>query len=561
MPRSVRLRRWQKEALDLLAEGDRTDFLAVATPGAGKTTFALAAVLRHLAAHPLHRAVVVAPTSHLKLQWARAAARLGLQLEPAWSSSGGRLPSDMHGIVVTYQQVAANPDALRAHAPRCVVVLDELHHTGEERAWGAAARRAFDLAPRRLALSGTPFRSDTHAIPFVTYVGDEATPDFEYGYTAALADRRVVRPVYFPAIGGFMEWTAPDGTRNAAGFDDPLDAQRASERLRTALSLEGEWLPTVLGDANDRLMALRVDQPDAAGLVIAADQDHARGIAHLLHQRHRVTAVVATSDDPTASQRIARFAEGTAAWLVAVRMVSEGVDIPRLRLGVFATTTTTELFFRQAVGRFVRHTGRRARDERAWLFIPDDPRLRRWADTIAEQRRHSLRRTWEDGEAEEQAVDPAALDEVEEDAGQLSLFEVLSSKVVGEGRSHGAFDDDEDDDDEDPDAEGRGSDGGAGTDGDEDVPVELPSLPPPGTGRFGTGLPPELADRPLAEVKVELRSANADLAKELARCTGLSHREVNGRLNRLASVERVADATVDQLRRRAAQAERWMASL
>ena len=144
---------------------------------------------------------------------------------------------------------------------------------------------------------------------------------------------------------------------------------------------------------------------------------------------------------------------------------------------------------------------------------------------------------------------------MEEDPGQLSLFEVLSSQVVDAGRSRSAFDDDDDDDDDeggaDPDAGGP----------EEDVPVELPSLPTPGTGRYGVGLPPELADRPLAEVKVELRSANADLAKELARCTGLSHREVNGRLNRLVSVERVADATVDQLRRRAAQAEQWMASL
>ena len=548
MPRSVRLRRWQKEALDLLAERDGTDFLAVATPGAGKTTFALAAVLRHLAAHPLHRAVVVAPTSHLKLQWARAAARLGLQLEPAWSSSGGRLPSDMHGIVVTYQQVAANPDALRAHAPRCVVVLDELHHTGEERAWGAAVRTAFDEAPRRLALSGTPFRSDTHAIPFVRYQGDEARPDYEYGYTDALADRRVVRPVYFPAIDGFMEWTAPDGTRNAAGFEDALDPVRASERLRTALSLEGEWLSTVLGQANERLMELRVAQPDAAGLVIAADQDHARGIAHLLQRRHGVGATVATSDDPAASSRIARFADSTAPWLVAVRMVSEGVDIPRLRLGVFATTTTTELFFRQAVGRFVRHTGGRARDERAWLFIPDDTRLRRWADTIAEQRRHSLHR---DGTVrEEEPVDPAALDELpEEDPGQLSLFEALSAHVVGGEATASAFDDDPALDDHDPDLDDH--DGG--------VAVELPSPPPP-AGNV-PDLPPEVAGRPLAEVKAGLREANARLAGELARFTGLPHREVNGRLNRLASVERIADATVDQLRRRADVAERWMASL
>src|SRR3546814_16096715 len=127
-----------------------------------------------------------------------------------------------------------------------------------------------------------------------------------------------------------MEWTAPDGTATAASFDDALDRQRSAQRLRTALSLDGEWLPTVLAQANDRLMELRTTQPTAAGLVIATDQDHARGISQLLHQRHRVRAVVATSDDPGASARIARFAEGTEPWIVAGRMVSEGVDLPQI---------------------------------------------------------------------------------------------------------------------------------------------------------------------------------------------------------------------------------------
>ncbi|CAA9249526.1 MAG: hypothetical protein AVDCRST_MAG50-2522 [uncultured Acidimicrobiales bacterium] len=549
MVRSVRLRRWQKEALDLFAEQESPDFLAVATPGAGKTTLALAAVIRHLAAQPSHRVVVVAPTSHLKLQWARAAARLGVHLEPAWSSSAGRLPGDMHGVVVTYQQVAANPEALRLHAARCIVVLDELHHTGDERAWGTAVRRAFEQAPRRLSLSGTPFRSDTHAIPFVRYELDEAQPDFDYGYEAALADRKVVRPVYFPSVGGFMEWTAPDGTTNAASFDDALDPQGSAQRLRTALSLEGDWLPTVLARAHERLTELRVDQPDAAGLVIAADQEHAKGIARLLYQRHRASATVATSDDPSASSRIAAFAESSAPWLVAVRMVSEGVDIPRLRLGVFATTTTTELFFRQAVGRFVRHTGGSARQERAWLFIPDDARLRRWAATIAEQRRHSLRRDREE-DGFERPDDPVALDEPPEDEpAQLSLFQVLSAEVVDEEGAPSVFDDD-------PDADHLDA-----HEGDSGVPVDLPAPPPPGSGRFSEGLPPGLAGRPLSEVKAELRAVNAELAKDLTRFTGLSHREVNGRLNRMASVERIADATLEQLRRRADAAERWIAGL
>ncbi|MCB0964375.1 MAG: hypothetical protein KDA98_13935, partial [Acidimicrobiales bacterium] len=157
------------------------------------------------------------------------------------------------------------------------VIFDEIHHAADERAWGDSVRRAFEPSVRRLAISGTPFRSDTQAIPFIRYALDEAAPDYEYGYGDALADGRVVRPVYFPRTGGQMEWTAPDGTLMEASFEDALDQTRSAQRLRTALSLEGEWLPTVLREAVGRLDAMREVHPEAGGLVIAADQDHARG--------------------------------------------------------------------------------------------------------------------------------------------------------------------------------------------------------------------------------------------------------------------------------------------
>ena len=216
-------------------------------------------------------------------------------------------------------------------------------------------------------------------------------PDFEYGYGPALAERRVVRSIYFPRTNGHMEWSAPDGSVYAAGFDDALDAARANQRLRAALSLDGEWLPDVLGSAHARLSAVREHHPEAGGLVVATDQDHAHGIADLIRRRLGTTAVVATSDDPAASKKILDFTTSADPWLVAVRMVSEGVDIPRLRVGVFATTTTTELFFRQVVGRFVRWQPGIGRQS-AHLFIPDDVRLRAAALEIAADRRHSLRR-------------------------------------------------------------------------------------------------------------------------------------------------------------------------
>jgi superfamily II DNA or RNA helicase len=406
-------------------------------------------------------------------------------------------------------------------------VFDELHHAADDRAWGEAIRDAFGPSARRLALSGTPFRSDTRAIPFVRYAGDEAVPDYEYGYGDALADRRVVRPVYFPRTNGHMEWTAPDGRVHAASFDDDLDAERASQRLRTALSLEGEWLPTVLRSAHARLVEVRREQPNAGGLVIATDQEHARGIAAIIRDRLRAPVRVVTSDDPNASAGIAAFAASAEPWLVAVRMVSEGVDIPRLRVGVYATTTTTELFFRQAVGRLVRWT-RGVPRQRAWLFIPDDPRLRTHAASVQEQRRHSLRR----GERDER-------EEREEDANgddvQMSLFAVISA-VATASTEPGA--------DEEWDVEDEGAE-----------EVELALAPPPPLVGGGAAV----ATRTRKEEKRELRDANATVARELVRRTRLTHAQVNAELNRLSGVRRVSEATIEQLERRLAAADRWLA--
>ncbi len=457
------------------------------------------------------------------------------------------MPADVHGLVTTYQQVASNPDALRPLVAEALVVLDELHHAGDDRAWGESVRRAFEVAPRRLALSGTPFRSDTLAIPFVRYVGDEAVPDFEYGYADALGDGRVVRPVYFPRINGFMEWIAPDGEAQAAAFDDPLDRARASQRLRTALSLDGEWLATVLLQANERLTALRRHQADAAGLVIAADQDHAQGIADLLRYRCGVRAAVAVSDDPRSSSRIARFASAGDPWIVAVRMVSEGVDIPRLRVGVYATTTTTELFFRQAVGRFVRWTPGVPR-QKAYLFIPDDARLRGWAVQIADARRHSLRRR--ERTEDEPVGDDARLDDLvhDEDRGtQLSMFAALSAVVTGTEESS-VFDVDEAVLDR-LDRLDRQDAVGAG---DAALDVMLPALP--GSGRNGNGNGAGGGDGPPVNPRVErsaLRDRNAKLVQDLVWATGMGHAEVNGQLNRGVGLRRIDEATVEQLRRRA----------
>jgi len=170
-----RLRAWQAEALDTYFETEPRDFLAAATPGAGKTTFALRLATELLARRRVDRVMVVAPTEHLKRQWADAAHRVGIRLDPGFRNSQRVIPRQYHGIAVTYAQVAAKPYLHRTltESATTLVILDEVHHGGDALSWGDAIREAYEGATRRLSLTGTPFRSDSAPIPFVTYVPDE----------------------------------------------------------------------------------------------------------------------------------------------------------------------------------------------------------------------------------------------------------------------------------------------------------------------------------------------------------------------------------------------------
>jgi superfamily II DNA or RNA helicase len=567
----IHLRAWQRAAFDAFTTSDSPDFLAVATPGAGKTTFALTCARATLAqwwsdsggAQTPSPLVVVAPTTHLKTQWSQAAHKMGLELDPNWTPSDG-LSRDVHGLVTTYQQIATGDAAARLNALSAdgFIILDEIHHAGQDRAWGDSVRIAFAHSRRRLSLSGTPFRSDSAQIPFVNYEvtaqGDLARSDYTYGYADALRDGGVVRPVYFPRVDGQMEWSTASGDTIRANFSDELARDQVSQRLRTALSLDGDWLPTVLHQAHRRLEMIRANQREAGGLVIAMDQDHAQGIAQWLRQELRTAADVVVSDDPKASGKIAEFAAGDRAWLVAVRMVSEGVDIPRLRVGVYATTTATELFFRQAVGRFVRWQSGLA-SQKAYVFIPDDPRLRAHAFTIAEARRHVLRPpSGEDDDTS--ATDGAELDPLtshDEFGEQLSLFSVVSATatgitmhaVTGEGTLGGTEMEYFDNEPEIPEPDASL---------DPRLAIDLPMLPTAaGTVTDTT----DTSTLSVAERREDLRVRNADLARRIVDLTGWNHARVNAEMNRLAGVTKVSTATVDQLERRIRYSESWLRRL
>ncbi|MFE2018658.1 DEAD/DEAH box helicase [Streptomyces sp. NPDC059499] len=431
-----KLRAWQQGAMERYIQEQPRDFLAVATPGAGKTTFALTLASWLLHHHVVQQITVVAPTEHLKKQWAEAAARIGIKLDPDYSA--GPLSKEYHGVAVTYAGVGVRP---MLHRNRCeqrktLVILDEIHHAGDSKSWGEACQEAFDPATRRLALTGTPFRSDTNPIPFVAYEeGNDgirrSSADYTYGYGNALADG-VVRPVIFLSYSGNMRWRTKAGDEIAARLGEPMTRDAIGQAWRTALAPTGDWIPNVLSAADKRLTEVRKGIPDAGGLVIATDQESAREYAKILKRISGEKVTVVLSDEKAASKRIDQFTEDGSRWMVAVRMVSEGVDVPRLAVGVYATTISTPLFFAQAVGRFVRS---RRRGETASVFVPTIPMLLDFANEMEVERDHVLDKPKKGSDEEnpfaeeDQLLADAERLEDEETEEQLP-FEALESDAV-----------------------------------------------------------------------------------------------------------------------------------
>ncbi len=518
------LRSWQKEATEAVRAHSGASFLASATPAAGKTTFGLHIAHRMLSAGFVARVVVAGPTTHICRQWAADAGRYGIDLEPNRPNSDGPESADFHGVAVTYQTIAAGPEMHRGAAARrpTLLIADEPHHMGDLAAWGLRTRRAFDGARFRLLLSGTPFRSDNSAIPWVAYDEDGVSrADFAYGYPQALRDR-VCRPITFLPYDGEMEWLS-DGRLRSADFDLVLPAAESARRLRTALSPEGEWMGHVLSDGDARLSEVRADgHPDAGGLVIASDQDHARAIAARLAAVAGEQPELVMSDESGASRRIADFAASDRRWLVSVLMVSEGVDIPRLRVGVYATAARTELFFRQVVGRFIRATPG-PRHQMSYLLMPADSRLKALAHEIELERRHALDLS---PEAEEDEGFDEPDPERPEPGGGFAVLSSSAAELDDAIMSETAL---------------------------QLFPTEDPGQAAKKSIALADPTAESAAREPERESAYEarerLRAERSRLVANLARRTGQSHREIQARVNRDTRVRSVASATIGQLER------------
>ncbi len=536
-PHPNALRAWQRHTLQQLAQWRGGPFLVSAAPGAGKTRPALELARTLLAQRAVARIAVLCPTTPLTRQWAAAAAALGVQLEP--DAASAQPPRDFHGVAVTYARVASDPRPWAATAGEdMLVIVDEAHHLGEELAWGESFQRAFARAPRWLLLSGTPFRSDATPIPGVRY-DDEglAVPDVSYTYAQAVADG-ICRPVAFVTFDGTLSWRSGEDVIESS-FETVLTSREASRRYRTAISTElPDGLPRILREAHAKLSALREQgHRDAGGLVVAADAQHARRIARLLGEVIGKAPLVVLHTEARAARKLADFRGSREPWIVAVNMVSEGVDIPRLRVGVYATAAKTPLIFRQIVGRFVRTVPGRP-PEPSWVYLPADPLLRTHASEVEAELRHVLRRRDEDDQL-------GALDEPDErrrtERSETAEFIPLSAEFSPQLTLFG------------------------GAARIESAPTHHTAVvAEPALASFAVGEPvppipatlvehPELTHvgggSPTFERRSHLRAERSRLVAELQRHGGGSHREINAWINRKVGVASVQTATISQLER------------
>jgi len=514
------LRAWQTAAMTAMSTWESGPFLMAAAPGAGKTRPALHLARELIRSRAAGRVVVVCPTTPLTRQWAQAAARLGLHLAP--DAAELRPPGGFDGVVVTYARAASAAARFeRQCSPGTLVVADEAHHLGEDLAWGSSFARAFGKATRWLLLSGTPFRSDATPIPGVRYDAEGvAVPDVSYTYAEAVKEG-ICRPVCFIPYDGTLSWRSGDDVIEA-GFDTVLTGREASRRYRTAISTDlADGLPRILRAAHERLEQVRAGgHPDAGGLVVAADGEHARRIAKVLREVTGVAPVVVLHTEARAAEKLAAFTASRERWIVAVNMVSEGVDIPRLRVGVYATAAKTPLIFRQIVGRFVRVIPGRPR-EMSWLYLPADPLLRRYAAEVEGELRHVLRPPSEDD---------GLLDEpparVQTERTEVPEFVPLVADVAPQLELFGA------------------------PPGSTPTPAPRPAINFPSAVAAEAPAPEQGAPAmPAYERRALLRDKRHRLVADLRRRDGRSHAEINAWLNRASGIKRVTDASLDQLQR------------
>jgi len=448
------LRGWQADSFDdyqrKVRQGQRS-YLTVACPAAGKTRSTLYQAKWLIDEGLIDRIVVVVPNRTIKRTWKSTAwdkFKIALAQDygnASYSAKQAQVTNGTSGVVVTYSQVASalGVEVFRrlVSSTKTLVVLDEAHHMAESRSWGDACLKAFEHAAFYILLSGTPIRTDGQLIPFVRYREKsdnvmECIADTDYSYGVAVNDDpSPVRRVVFTPYAGEVEWRVNENVYRAVISPDSVERD-LSRAMTAALDPRHDFLRQVIHDADRELQEIRSGIfPDAAGMIVARDHYHAQEVAHLVRDITGNRPLVVTSrreseeDDEDAAEAIENFATNprtSPRWLVSIKMVSEGTDIPRLCVGVYATNIKTHTYFTQWAGRFLRQI-EGYEQLVARLFVVAHPEIVKHADEITKSVMESIINEVSDVDDDDDR-DPPEDDDDRDPPEDYPVFEVLSAE-------------------------------------------------------------------------------------------------------------------------------------
>ncbi len=415
------LRPWQQKALVkalhwLLEDRQDRRFLINAAPGAGKTLVSCVMAQALIERQEIDRVIVIAPRAEVVNQWADDFRRVTGRYMSKVTARDGDIHSLGLDVCATWSAIQGLQDALQAmcRSARVLVICDEHHHAAVQAAWGEGADSAFTDARFALILTGTPIRSDGAESVWLPYddagaIDHPADGTYTLTYGQAV-DLGYCRPVTFHRhegrftvdledgqaiqISGQQPAILPKPLARIAGLQRALDFYRLACTPQYAVDnrtpLATGYQATMIEYASQKLDDLRLRLPNAGGLVIAPTIDMAEYLARLIEHLDGEAPVLVHSQMPNPEGKIKAFKSTDKRWLVSVAMVSEGVDIPRLRVLVYLPNALTELAFRQAIGRVVRTYGPDD-DTRAYVVMPSFETFERYARRVEEEMPTSIR--------------------------------------------------------------------------------------------------------------------------------------------------------------------------
>jgi superfamily II DNA or RNA helicase len=383
---------WQQGCLQTWLATDGP-FLVMACPGAGKTRLATRVIRIRKGSPGKQFAIVVCPTDPIKDQWANTAHYSdGLKMTTKLRA-GTCAPLAFDGACVTYAQLpmlVRSIETWRRNGLKILVVFDEVHHCSEDATWGIAATSVGQSSDRILSLSGTPFRSDGSRIPFIEYSKDGfAIPQSCYTYAQAIADG-VCRRVMFNLRDGFVQRKWKSDERSVEQLLTKCSDEETGSWLRSGLVCDGDIVKNLIQDAWSELKKMRDAGDLTAAMAIHCmpsstsdyEAKYIEQVAKVVLSLTGIRPTVVHNGIANASELIPIFAASCDQIIIAVKMFSEGVDIPRCRVGVYLSNVTTETALRQMVGRHIRSERNKGTSQYAYVAMPDVPVFRDFATKV-----------------------------------------------------------------------------------------------------------------------------------------------------------------------------------